>query len=218
MKAIVNASTGLWYVNGSNRLRDSLRSVSFNGTPLIFKDFWPHHAFDKSNPYNLKAAAISYAINAGHKQILWADSSMWAIKNIQPIFDVISQNGFYAESNGANCAQECSDKCLDYFKVSRDEAEKIPMVSSGLIGFDLNHEKGKEFADKWIKSSLNGAWNGSRLHDRQSNDRRFLYHRQDQSAASLIIHQLRLPMFSLGKYWNYDPTETSETIFKCRGM
>lgn len=218
MKAIVNASINQWWTKGSDRLRDSLRQVRFNGTPLIFKDYWPHHGFDKSNIYNLKAAALSYVINAGYKQILWADSSMWAIKNPQPIFDYLTKEGFYAESNGANAAQECSDKCLQYFGINRDQAEKIPMCSSGLIGFDLTNENGYNFAIDWIDSCKNGVWSGSRTHDNQSSDPRFLYHRQDQSAASLIISKLGLKMFPLGKFWNYDPTETNETIFKCRGM
>ena len=46
--------------------------------------------------------------------------------------------------------------------------------------------------DKWKEYMDAGLSKGSRLHDNQSSDKRFLFHRQDQSCLSLAIWGLGL--------------------------
>jgi hypothetical protein len=215
-KCVINAAIGQWYPKGQKRLLDSLKG-NFDGEILTWTEF-PSVDYDTNNIYNVKAACLEAAINQGFELILWADCSMWAIKDISPIFDIIEKDGFYVETNGMNCAQECSDNCLGYFNVNRNDAELMPMCSSGLIGINVKHEKGKTFAEKWIQSAKDGVFAGSRLHDGQSMDFRFKWHRQDQSAASIIANQLGLNMYPLGKYMNYSPNDNSNLIFLCQGM
>lgn len=217
-KCVINAALGGWYPKGQLRLISSLEYNAFDGDIVTLTDEWYSEEFDKSNPYNIKISALKKAIDLEYTTILWLDCAIFAIRPIQPIFDIIKKDGFYCETNGYNAAEECSDACLNYFGISRDEAEKIQMCSSAVIGFDLKHKKGKKFAEMWIQSCKDGVFNGSRLHDGQSMDFRFKWHRQDQSAASLIINKLSLKLYELGNLWNYAPYSNENTVMLNQGM
>lgn len=214
---VINAGTGQWYVRGSKRLERSLNFEGFGGDILIWSDF-PTDVYDKNCAYNIKAACLEEAINRGYTHVLWADCSMWAVGNVDKLFDYINDEGFYAETNGNNCAQECNDYIINHYQITRDEAEAIPMCSSGLLGVNINNPKGKAFAEEWIEAAKSGLFNGSRNHDGQSQDKRFLHHRQDQSAASLLCNKLGIKLLTLGTFWEYYPKTKDSTIFLCRGM
>ena len=213
---IVNASNGVgWYPTGTKRLKQSLIYHGYSGD-IITHDNFPNDFFDKSNPYHIKASALANVIDSGYTHILWLDCSVWALKDVMPIFDIINEKGYYLWSSGYNCAQTCSDACLEYFGITRDEAEKMNDCSSSMVGINLHNPIGKEFIERWIRSAQAGAWNGSRLHDNQSKDPRFLFHRQDQSSASIIANQLGMKMHKPGLSHYYPPTE--ETILTMRGI
>lgn len=224
MKAcIINAGIGGWYPKGMDRLKNSLIHHGCSVDILQWKNEWPNGNFDSGNLYNLKASALEVAIERGYTHILWLDCSMWAIKNPQPIFNILIDEPVYVETNGYNCAQECSDRCLSYFGVNRNDAEKMPMCSSGCLGINVSNPIGKRFADEWIIAAKQGVFNGSRERAGQSLDERFLHHRQDQSAASIIINSLGIKMRKLGTHLCYYPglygtQETDQTIFFIQGM
>lgn len=208
-----------WYQQGAKRLERSLVYHGFNGD-FISLDYSEHKDYDETCPYTLKAIALERAINKGYKRIMWLDCSVWAINDPNPIFDVITHEGWYFWKSGYNCAQSCSDKCLEYFKASRDEAEKMIECSTSMFGLNMDNPKSIEFAKRFIQSSKDGAFHGSRLHDNQSEDKRFLFHRQDQSAASIILNQLEMTIHEPNIYsCYYDAKNMNESIiFTMRGM
>ena len=78
-----------------------------------------------------------------------------------------------------NAAQECNDNCLDYFTITRDMAETIPMISSGIVGINFLDAKGFNFILQWRNAMLRGVFNGSRKRADISNSRKshtFLEH------------------------------------------
>jgi hypothetical protein len=215
---IISAGIGGWYPKGVERLKRSLIYHGFNWDILTWTD-WPNNSFDNSCNYNVKAAAFEEAIKQEYTRILWLDASVWAIKDPNPIFDIIDQKGYYFWANGYNCAQECSDICLDYFKISRDIAEQMLVVSTSMFGVNITNPIGKEFIEKFLKSAKDKVFHGSRLHDNQSSDPRFLWHRQDQSAASIIANQLKCEVHQPGDLSSYYANSLPESvIFTMRGM
>lgn len=216
---IINAAIGSWYPQGQKRLVKSLNYHGFNWDVLTWTN-WPNQNFGTDNNYNVKASALQEAINQGYTHILWLDCSVWAIKDPNPIFDIINEQGYYFWANGYNCSQECSDKCLDYFNVSRDLAETWQIASTSMFGVNLTNPIGKEFAKRFIQSAIDGVFNGSRFHDGQSKDYRFLHHRQDQSAASIILNQLGCKIHDAGDLSMYSGSYLipESVIFLMRGM
>lgn len=216
---IINASNGAgWYPTGTKRLKESLIYHGFNGDIITYDNF-PNDQFDKSNPYHIKASAITEILNKGYTHFYWLDCSVWAINNPNPMFDIINDKGYYFWKSGYNAAQCCSDKCLEYFNLSRDEAEKYQDCSSAIFGININNGLGKKFIEKWLQSAKDGVFNGSRLHDNQSKDSRFLFHRQDQSAATIILNELKMELTDPGIHCSYySDNMNKDIIFTMRGM
>lgn len=216
---VINAAMGHWYPSGQDRLFQSLNYHGWNWHLLGWKNDWPRYNYPSDCVYNIKAAAFEEAISRGYTHILWLDCSVWAVKNPNPIMDIINDKGYYLIENGMNCAQECSDRCLSYFGVSRDEAEQMKMCSSGVMGINYTNPTARDFINRFIKAAHDGVFSGSRFHDNQSSDPRFLHHRQDQSAASIILNQQGMKLHKLGEHVSYYSESMSEsTIFSIRGM
>jgi hypothetical protein len=215
---IINASVGGWYWKGQERLIRSLIHHGYTHDILTWKEEWPNDEFDKECIYNIKASAFQEAINRGYELILWLDSSCWAVNDPGKLLDHINDQGYYIGTSGFNCAQTCSDKCLEYFGVSRDEAEPIADSSTGVLGLNMANPIALSFYQKWIEVAKAGIYNGSRLHDNQSKDSRFLFHRQDQSCASIIANQLKMKLTPFGEYVSYYPADLDKVIFTLRGL
>jgi hypothetical protein len=212
----INCGIGEWYCHGSDRLKASLIAHNFQGDIFIWKD-WPELPFPRDTIYNCKVAAFQQVIDAGYTTIIWADSSIYAQADVTPFVESVTKEGLWIGQSGYNAAQTCSDACLKYFGVTRDQAEKMPDTATGLFGVNIKFPFAREFIETWIKAGREGAFNGSRLHAKQSRDSRFKFHRQDQSAATMILgkNMISLAEFSefCGFRWDSYPS-----IFKCEGM
>lgn len=205
MRCVINVALGEGYVKGQARLLTSLGV----GIPKMTWTAWPRWDSAKSTPYAAKAAAFECAISAGHSTILWLDASVIVTGLLDPIFQHAEAHGVYLPTSGYSCAQTCNDRILDYFQIDRDTAETIPDAATGCFGFSMQHHIGAQFAHLFIKSARDGMFDGSRLHGGQSKDHRFLFHRQDQSAAGLIAHQLGVKTDPMGILVGYYPDKTT---------
>lgn len=217
---IISVGIGGWYAQGIKRLRESLIYHGFAHDVITWSDILPpfsepHH----ENPYSFKIAAFAHAMQLGYTHIIWLDASFWAVRDPYAIFDIISEKGFYLWSSGVNCAQQCNDYCLAYFNVTRDTAEGMKGIASGIVGLNIENPTAKEFLDQWIKACSNGVFKGSRDHANQSQDPRFLFHRQDQSAASIIANKLNMNIDECNEHvMYYRPVMPESIIFTLRGL
>ncbi len=217
---IVNAHTGDgWYPYGQKRLQKSLIYHGESADFLAYDGFVDDR-FDKSCPYNIKASAMRDAINQDYTHLLWLDCSVWAIQNSMPLWDVINEQGYYFWKSGYNCAQVCTDRQLEYFGVTRDEAEGFADCSTSMFGLRYDNPLGKEFLDRWIKAAKDGMFSGDRAHNiSESSDSRFMFGRQDQACASLIIGTMGLKMHDPQIYSAvYGENIRKSVIFVMKGM
>jgi len=88
-----------------------------------------------------------------------------------------------------------------------------------MFGVNLDNPDAKDFIEKWIQSAMDGQFEGSRLHDGQSSDPRFMFHRQDQSCASILANQKEFYIYPANYYSSYYQPEQPETVvLTMRGM
>ncbi len=216
--AIINVSLGHWYPAGAKRLKDSLNYTGFFGDVISWVNELPPNAQShEENMYNYKLHAFIDAFNKGYTHVLWCDSAMWCIDNTMPIFDYFDENGVYATRSGYNCAQSVNDETLTFAGVSRDEAELIPEYATGCLGLNIKNPISEKILKRWFEYMEAGLFKGSRLHDNQSKDKRFLFHRQEQSCFSLILNELgiSIPQTSWVKYF---PNNENGVIFFNQGL
>jgi hypothetical protein len=222
MNVVINAAYGSWYPRGQKRLVDSLRATGYEGDILTFCDEPINEHFNPRKPYTIKAATFIEAIKKGYTNILWLDCSVWSVKNITPFFDLIERESVYFWRSGWNLAQSAADSDLEYAGWTRDEAERLYECASGMVGLNMKDNRVKQLMDIFIDANKKGVCSTSRNHDNQSQDPRFKFARQDQTALSIAYHKVGFTnegMYVSGQYSAYTDAPESETvIFKMQGM
>lgn len=215
------------YVKALARLSESLRNNS-EGIDFIS---WIGEAalgapLHSENPYAFKIAAFNVARAAGYKNVLWVDSSCFAIKNVQPCFDEIEINGFLFQDAGHLCGNWASDSVLNYYGITRDEAMGMKMIgNAGFLGLCFDMGLPNAFFQKWERAMLDKQFLGAWTNDDKSlsKDERCFGMRHDMVNSSIIINQMNLfRLAKSGDEWLayaglFDEVNTS-IIFKAQGM
>lgn len=204
-RAIVNVSTQK-YRRGQNRLHESLQGKTdakllfYNSEEAV--NAKPHAEMN----YSFKPMAMIKAYKEGYRQILWLDASMRAIKSLEPIFKIIEKDGYFFQDSGWPNSRWTNDAALEYFGTNEGE-----MLSSGVLGLDLDSEIGYKFFDHWTQAMRDGIFNGD-WHN----------HRHDQTAASLIAFKLGMKLQPGNTFFVYgketEPTISEQTVLLADGV
>lgn len=190
---IICAGIGQWYPKGVERLEKSLLFHGWPADVITWKDIHPPASKPHGDsPYYFKIAAFEWALYRQYTHILWVDASFWAIQNPMPIFDLVNIKGFFMFRSGYRLSQTVNDRALERLGLSRDELEETPEYASGIVGLNFNNPDARHLYTHWKSYMDEGLNLGSRNHDGQSQDERFLFHRQDQSCLSLAMYKLKL--------------------------
>lgn len=206
-RAVVNYASGGWYPKGQARLRESMKVA---GGAAEFIGFTDHRNFGSPThqqiPYAFKTHALMYCLRKKYDQVIFADSSIWAVKPWKPVWDLIGSQGYYIEEAGHWCGTWTKDKVLDRMGVSRDETMKMPMFTAGFVGLDLRKEVPVEFLKQWHAyacdgDSFKGTWGNE--NKQMSSDPRCKGHRHDMSVGSILANQMGFKMGKGGTFLAY---------------
>jgi hypothetical protein len=198
-KAIVNLVSPIQrYLIGQSRLLKSYHDFVGLRNGIEFHSFIdeatigspPHH----ENPYAFKLYAIEKLRHLGVTQILWLDASVVFVRDCQPIFDIIQNTGFFFEAAGHYVGSWSNEQTLEYFGITREEANTMPMFSAGLTGLNFENDRAVEFFNSWKHSMLNGMFKGS-----------WADHRHDMTCGSIIANKMNLQRLyaDAGTYFPY---------------
>lgn len=225
-KCIISLATkNSRYVDGLARLSNSLRD---NADGIDFLGFIHERGVDAplhtENPYGFKVYALAKSVGLGYRQILWLDASVWAVAPVQPIFDIISEQGYFFEGDGCFLGEWSNDKTLGYFGINRDAAMSIPMAQGGFMGFNMDNPFGEklfyQLNHAYDAGLFKGNWNN--VDGSESADIRVKGHRHDQSSISSILHTMGLPFSPTSEYIQYgglyDKILNEKIVFKCQGL
>lgn len=213
MRAVVSfANERGEYLKGLSRLKKSLVIHDNNifhgliGESLVGS---PPHL---ENPYAFKVYCWDCVIATGIRKILWLDASVVAVRNLQPVWDKIDQDGYIMQDAGHFVGRWCNDETLEYFNLTRDEAWKMPMYgNAGFLGLDLDNPIAFEFFKQWKQSMLDGMFKGS-----------WKDHRHDMTCGSIIANRLKMKFQSGNEWLSYSPINEkpkNETIiFHASGL
>ena len=200
------------YVDGlarlSNSLRDNADGIDFLGFIHEYSVNAPLHT---QHPYAFKYHALKKMIDLGYKRILWLDVSVFAVAPVQPIFDLIENNGYFFEGAGCMLGDWCNDITLNFYGISRNIAKEIPMMQAGFMGFNLDHIIGQTIWNELNIAYQNDLFKGS-----------WDDHRHEQSCISAILDKHSIPFNPVPEYVQYggifDKILNEKIIFKCKGL
>lgn len=192
-QCIINVGIGKWYPQGTARLLASLQPYGSQFKCMTWVNKLPPESpTHAAHPYAFKPYAFQAAMNAGQRLILWCDSSVFAVKNPQPVFDAILRDGYYFRQNGFYCGQWMTDRSLEIMGISRDEAMTMLDFSGACIGIDTHNKASMQWFANWIQHATTGAFVGDWTNNRQqcSADPRCQGHRHDQVIGSVLFNQM----------------------------
>lgn len=200
------------YVDRLSRLSESLRDNLTDGDFIGFiheaSVGAPPHL---ENPYAFKIYAIRKCVEAGYTNILWLDTSMFAIKNVQPIFDEINANGYLLHNSFNLLSTWCIDSTLSYFGIERGKLNGFTMATGGFMGFNFDNKQGTGLFNEWEQAMKMGLFKGG-----------WANYRHDMAVISCILFNRREyimqePDTFLQYAGLYDQVANESIIFKARG-
>lgn len=210
MRVVINLSTGR-YIKGQMRLFKSLSDTGYAGKFLSWTDELaigaPYH---RDNPYGFKIYGFEKGFEAADS-VLWLDASVWAIKDVSPIFEHIEGHGYIMQEAGHSCGRWANDRCLEYFDLKRDDASKMPMYgNAGFLGLNKNSAIAMEFFKRWKQSMLDGIFKGE-----------WSNHRHDMVCGSIIANRLGMKYQKGNEWLAYASPEqkvNKNVILKAQGL
>lgn len=190
---IISCGVGGHYPVGIDRLERSLNFVGWCGDTMLWRDYpenCPNHVND--GQYNFKVRCFEEAFKAGYKVVIWADCILYAVNDPMPIFDYVNEHGLYFFKSGYSLAQTATDKLMSFAgEYTREDLLGVSEFATGLVGINIDNPKGLEFFTEWKRYMDAGMFGGSRTHEvSDSQHPLFLFSRQDQSAASMVLHKM----------------------------
>jgi hypothetical protein len=210
---IISVGVGGHYPVGIKRLE---RSLLFNGWAgeWILKTEYPEGCpkHEGDGQYNFKVYAFEEAFKLNYETVIWCDSSLYAVSNPMPLFDYVNEHGLYFFKSGYSLAETATDRLCNYAGVDRESLVNVSEFATGLIGINIANPNGKTFFTEWKRYMEDGLFGGNRAHDEaDSAHPLFRFSRQDQSAASMVLHKMGIKTagegmdFQAYKSTNYNP-------------
>ena len=179
----------------------------------------------QENPYAFKVSSFIWAKAKGYKKILWLDSAVYAVKSMQPLFDIIDSENYLMQYAGHLCGTWANDNCLQYFNLSRDEAMNMLMYgNAGMLGLNFENDLASQFFAKWQQSMEHGAFKGGWRNDNheESQDERCKGHRHDMVCGSIIACRLGIEYKGGDQILQYaapnEPLLNDSIILKAQGI
>lgn len=220
-KVVLNCSIGGWYPKGAARLQRSLRDTGYDGnTQCWINELPPNSRPHSVIPYHFKPKAFEWAAQHNYDLALWVDSSVFAIKDIEPLFKIIEEQGHLLFRNGWTSGEWCCDSALAPLGITREQSFEYPHLMACVMGFDLNNTTSLEALNRWLQVAPEAfpmPWDNK--DGKCSSDPRVLGGRHDQTAMSIISTQLGMGWTSVDGILEYgNDAKNDSTILLCQGL
>jgi hypothetical protein len=142
------------------RLKNKLHKVGFKGHLLYRNGGWPDVEGGSLKlihvPYAFKVCMIKEASSLGYNKVLWLDTSIVPMNNLENIKKSIDQSGyFFTHLKGLNLHRYTSAKLTDYYDLSeQDNKINIKPIAGGIVGINFNTEAGRYLFEAWYDSAI----------------------------------------------------------------
>ena len=179
---ITYASFNAHFPRGVKRLVDRLVNSDFKGHILYWIGGWPNVEGGSlvlaHVPEAFKPSAFKNAQALGFKRVLWLDSSMVPVASVNTVFDMISQDGYFARGNTHDIGWYMNENTANSFGYTLSEVYNVPSCSAAIFGIDYTKPIGVKLIDEWYRMA----------HDKHA----FFSARVDQNALTLTLYKNNL--------------------------
>ena len=147
-------------------------------------------------PYQFKVYAILEAMERGFEVVVWCDSSIRMVKDIQPLLEIAKERGVCAFHNlGHDFRKYISDIALERLQISDNELDAVKQIMCCMVIFDFTNPKGLDVFEKWLAASRDGV---SFQNGYGSSRPEFVAHRHDQVVLSGLLYKAGIELLPYG--------------------
>lgn len=210
MTCVLNVATTDYYAQWQKRLCLSLDAVSYKGARLFWTHALPQDSPDHgTSPYAFKLYAIKEAMKQGHSRLLWLDAGLYAIRPLDPVFEILDREGVYLMRDENKVSKFCSQETLDYYRMAREDTAHIHLATGALIGLNMDSNVSKFLFAEWLAAYQAGLYQGTVSKHSGQED-----HRGDETILGILAHKFGLKLHGLGDHHAGDCNVRSSTIFR----
>jgi hypothetical protein len=110
-------------------------------------------------PYSWKLASLLELRSLGYQEMVWLDSAMHPLNDLEKIFDEIHTKGYFLPQSGFPLSYPYSlgqhlPSAVQALGVQEEELSQIPHLCTVLIGLNLSHPKVNALLDQWLEETL----------------------------------------------------------------
>lgn len=205
-RCVINCSVGFWYPRGHDRLQKSLKDVGFKSDFISWRNKYPPGCPPHEEvPDAFKAYAFEYVMAKGYTSILWLDASCWAVRPLEPFFDLIEERGHFFQVNAWTVGQWCKDSALKTLRLEREMSFSIPDLNGMCLGVDVTNERTAGWMKEFIeickdRVTLPGPFPTCKPGE-ISDDPRVLGHAHEQTVASALAYHYKMDLTPASEGW-----------------
>ena len=149
------------YPEKARNLLSELRKCGYRGHVLLRIGGFPNISNGGLKichvPYAFKIAALQEAERYGYEQILWLDTALHPITNLEMIFNTIQEKGFFFTSVGFLSDNRKTHLVQAAFSlgITTDHYDKIPHISSSILGLNMKNLQAVQLLKNWVVEAEN---------------------------------------------------------------
>lgn len=179
---------GSQYVKQQKRLRESILNVYPNAKLFFWTDELPvdSRPFLESL-YGFKVHAINVAKSNGYRKIVYFDPAIILKKQFNFSDEVFKKYGVLAAKDDTPLLGVCSNACLDYFGIDKDEIKEknLHLVGGSFYFFDFNQPKARHIFETWKAAEANNIFGSQE----KASSEQLQGHRYDESCMALSLYK-----------------------------
>ncbi len=149
------------YPNKARRLLSDLNKCGYSGDVLIriggFPNL-PNHGLKLCHvPYAFKVAFLKEAQLLGYKEVLWLDTAMHPLTNLEEVFSSIKEKGYFFTEVGVLSSNHNTHLpgAAASLNIPLSLYDQIPHISSSMIGLNMENPLSVQLMEDWLKEAEN---------------------------------------------------------------
>jgi hypothetical protein len=198
------------FPRGIARIKEALVKYKFHGDFIFWdKDYPEGCPIHRQTPWAFKPFCFYEVQKRGYELVLWLDASIKIKRPLEPLFELMRQDGHLIFQEDHTVGEYCKDEALKPLGITREESFGLPCCWSSVLGLDLNNQRSVEFLRQWDERASDGVtfpgpkWSGVFGWPKTaSQDPRVKGHRHDQTAASVIALKLGMDQWKSRKFFD----------------
>ena len=173
------------YLEQQERLRHSILQI-YPDAPLYFwtNEMPPGARSMNDSLYGFKPHAVKYALDQGHKKIMFFDPAVILMKPIDFYQEKVKWYGVCCARDDNKLSPFCGDKALASYELTREDIKDWHLVGGSFYYFDFNYLLCQVIFQNWYSDEINGLFGSQR----EQASGKLQGHRNDEAMMALALY------------------------------